>query len=41
MQAAAKAVLSANPGLPVVCLENSGGFRTDIPAGKRASGRAA
>ncbi len=33
MQPAAVAVLDANPGLPVVCLENSGGIRTDIPAG--------
>ncbi|PSC67806.1 multifunctional 2, 3 -cyclic-nucleotide 2 -phosphodiesterase 5 -nucleotidase 3 -nucleotidase [Micractinium conductrix] len=37
--AAAKAVLSANPGLPVVCLENSGGFRTDIPAGNVTLGQ--
>lgn len=27
------AVLDANPDLPVVCLENAGGIRTDIPAG--------
>jgi len=32
-QAAAKAVVAANPGLPLVCIENAGGIRTDIPAG--------
>ncbi len=26
-------MLSANPTLPVVCIENAGGIRTDIPAG--------
>lgn len=30
---AAVAVLEANPTLPIVCLENAGGIRTDIPAG--------
>lgn len=33
LQPAATAVLAANPGLPVVCLENAGGIRVDIPAG--------
>ena len=26
-------MLAANPGLPVVCLENAGGIRADLPAG--------
>ncbi len=33
LQPSAAAVLANNAGLPVVCLENSGGIRTDIPAG--------
>jgi 5'-nucleotidase len=33
LQPAAAAVLAANPGLPVVCLANSGGIRADLPAG--------
>ena len=39
VQPAAKAVLAANAGLPVVCLENAGGIRTDIPAGDVTMGQ--
>ena len=33
LQPAAAAVLKAYPTLPVLCLVNSGGIRSDIPAG--------
>ena len=39
MQTTAANVLAANAGLPVVCIENAGGVRTDIPAGNVTLGQ--
>ena len=39
MQTTAANVLAANAGLPVVCMENAGGIRTDIPAGNVTLGQ--
>ena len=39
LQPAAAAVLAANPGLPLVCLENAGGIRADLSAGNVTLGQ--
>ena len=39
LQTTAANVMAANSGLPVVCIENAGSIRTDIPAGNVTLGQ--
>ena len=39
VQTAAANVMASNAGLPVVCIENAGSIRTDIPAGNVTLGQ--